>query len=109
MIEEQLPVEVLECQLRKRFESAQISLDPPGRASGVWYLDITDDGHHVVIGWREDAGFGVSSSATHGYGEGADEVYPDLEAAYGRVVSLLLSRTFTSPSDPQEKSAAVKP
>jgi hypothetical protein len=50
--------------------------------------------HPVVIQWQQGQGFGVSSSAKPGFGEGADEVYADEEAAYGRVVSLL----FRAPS-----------
>ena len=95
-----LPIESLERQLRKRFALASISLDCPRERSGVWYLDITHDGHSVVIQWREAAGFGVSSSTSHAYGDGADEVFRDEEAAYGRVVSLVLSRTFTAPPEP---------
>lgn len=53
-----------------------------------------------MIQWQEGRGFGVSSSPAQAFGEGADEVYHDEEAAYGRVVSLLLSGTFTSPPEP---------
>jgi hypothetical protein len=65
----------------------------------MWYLDVVVGGHAVVIQWKEGAGFGVSSSPAHAYGEGADEVYSDEEAAYGRAVSLLLSRAYTSPPE----------
>lgn len=94
------PIESLERQLRKRFESATITLDRPKKSSGIWYLDIKFDQHPVVVQWREGSSFGVSSSDAHGYGDGADEIYPDEESTYGRVVSLLLSRTFTSPPEP---------
>jgi len=59
-------------------------------------LDVGVDGHAVVVQWQADAGFGVSCSPEHSYGEGADEVYLDSEAAYSRVVSLILSRTYTA-------------
>lgn len=93
------PIKLLERQLLARFPEATVSLDAPARPSGTWFLDVNRDGHPVVIAWRDGAGFGVSSSARHGYGEGADEVYQDQEAAYGRVVSLLLSRTHTAPPE----------
>jgi len=93
------PIESLERQLRHRFESARIALDRPKQPSGTWYLDIKFNQHPVVVQWREGSAFGVSSSTSHSYGDGADEVYPNEEATYGRVVSLLLSRTFTSPPE----------
>jgi hypothetical protein len=92
-------IQLLEMQLQKRFPNARISLDPAGKPRGTWFLDINLEGHFVVIQWRADTGFGVSCPADPGFGEGADEVYQDIEAAYGRVVSLLLSRTYTSPPE----------
>lgn len=95
-----IQIESLEHQLRKRFPKATITLDRPKKSTGVWYLDIVNDGHPVAIQWKAGAGFGISSSATHDYGDGADEVHAEEEAAYGRVVSLLLSRIFTSAPEP---------
>lgn len=102
------PIETLEKQLKKRFPAASISLDRPRKQSGIWYLDVELDGHPVVIQWQEGLGFGVSSSPEHAYGEGADEVYPNEEAAYGRVVSLLLSKSFTAPPEPVRLSELRK-
>ena len=96
----QLPIEILARQLRKRFPNAKITLDRPKKRTGVWYLDVSHDGLSAVIQWQEGSGFGVSSSAEHAYGEGADEVYQDEEATYGRMISLLLSRSFTAPPEP---------
>jgi hypothetical protein len=93
------PIQELKRQLRKRFPKAIISLDAPERFSGSWFLDVELDGHLVVIQWKPNAGFGISSSAEHGYGEGPDELYKDVEAVYGRAVSLLLSRCYTSPPE----------
>jgi DNA-binding XRE family transcriptional regulator len=95
-----LPIEMLEKQLRERFPEARITLDRPKRSTGIWYLDVVRDGHPVAVQWKAGAGFGVSSSMAHAYGEGADEVYAEAEAAYGRIVSLLLSRIFTSAPEP---------
>ncbi len=94
-----LPIESLKRKLRKRFPEAIIELDQPRKRSGVWCLDVRRNAHPVIIQWQQSKGFGVSSSAAAAYGEGADEVYVDEEAAYGRVVSLLLSGTFTSPPE----------
>lgn len=103
-----LPIESLESHLRERFPEASVQLDRPRKRSGVWYLDIRQNGHPVIIQWQEGKGFGVSSPAAPGYGEGADEEYPDEEATYGRVVSLLLSGTFTAPPEPVRLSELRK-
>lgn len=92
-----LLIESLERSLKKRFPDAQVSVDRPRKASGVWFLDITQADHPVIVQWQRGKEFGITSSAEHAYGGRADEVYKDEEAAYGRIVSLLLSRTFTSP------------
>lgn len=94
-----LPIESLQRQLQQRFPDACIELDPPKKRSGIWYLDVRRNQHPVIIQWQEGKGFGVSSSGDQAYGEGADEVYPDEEATYGRIVSLLLSGGFTSPPE----------
>jgi DNA-binding XRE family transcriptional regulator len=92
-----MPIESLERSLRKRFPDARVMLDPPRKSSGAWFLDIALNQHPVVVQWQKGKDFGISSSPKKVYGERADEVYKDEEAAYGRIVSLLLSRTFTSP------------
>lgn len=91
------PIESLGRSLKERFPDAQISIDRPRKSSGVWFLDITQANHSVIVHWQEGKEFGITSSTEHVYGGRADEVYKDEEAAYGRIVSLLLSRTFTSP------------
>ncbi len=94
-----LPIESLRDQLHERFPEASVQLDRPKKSSGVWYLDLTRDGQSVVVQWQQRNGFGISSPSESGYGAGADEVYQDEEATYGRVVSLLLSRTSTAPPE----------
>jgi DNA-binding transcriptional regulator YiaG len=75
-------------------------LDAPAKKNGTWSLDAEYDDHLVIVQWQKDAGFGVSCSPAHAYGEGLDEVYQNLEATYARIVCLLLSRTYTAPSAP---------
>ena len=87
------PIQSLERQLRKRFQEARISLDEPSKKDGRWFLDIENDDHFVVVQWKESFGFGISCSPMHSYGEGADEVYQDFEAAYSRIACLRISRT----------------
>jgi len=91
------PIESLQRAMDKRFADAECVLDRPRNASGTWFLDITSPAHSVNVQWQEGKGFGITSSPEHAYGEGADEVYRDEEAAYGRIVSLMLSGMHTSP------------
>lgn len=90
-------MELLAAQLRERFPEGRISLDVPSAPDGVWYLDVEVENHAVAIQWKDGAGFGIECSPSIAYGDGADETYHDLEAAYSRVVSLLLSKTYTAP------------
>jgi DNA-binding XRE family transcriptional regulator len=90
-------IQTLQQQLATDCAGARISLDRPKRASGVWFLEISHNDHHVNVQWRADHGFGVSSSAEAHYGDGPDEIYEDREAVRHRVLSLLLSQGETSP------------
>lgn len=92
-------LELMEEELRDRFPDAKISLDLASAATGASYLDVDAAGHRVIIQWKAGNGFGISCARENYYGEGADEVYQDEEAAYARVLSLLLSRTHTSPPE----------
>jgi hypothetical protein len=53
--------------------------------------------YHLAVAWQANKGFGIVSNDSHGYGEGADEVYEDLEPALPRVVQLLTYRLPTEP------------
>jgi hypothetical protein len=92
-----MPIESLERALKSRFPEAHIAMDRPRKTSGAWFLDIALNRHPVIVQWQHGKEFGISSSPEKAFGDGADEAYKDEEAAYGRIVSLLLSRTFTSP------------
>jgi DNA-binding XRE family transcriptional regulator len=91
------PLETLADKLTKRFPDAITTIDPPGVANGSWWLDVDLKGHAVAIEWRPGKGFGVSTNASDGYGEGPDEVYPTDEAAFQRVSELLTARQRTLP------------
>jgi len=90
-------IENLAKQLADDCPSATVSIDKPKRADGVWFLDVSHDGHTVNVQWQAKHGFGVSGSADASYGEGPDEIYEDTDAVRHRVLSLLLSRGETSP------------
>lgn len=83
--------------LTARFPAASLAIDRPAVESGGWFLDATLQGHLVVVEWRTDRGFGVSTPSEDDYGAKPDEVYGTVTAAYDRVVELLLSQTGTVP------------
>lgn len=85
-----------EC-LAARFPTACLTIDRPDLVSAGWFLDATLQGHLVVVEWRADRGFGVSTPSEDDFGTKPDEVYPTTDTAYERVVELLLSRTGTIP------------
>ena len=93
------PIQSLEQQILRRFPAARMTLDPAETPDGSWFLDIELDGHTLAIQWRADRGFGVTANPGAGYGEGADEVYADLETTSQRVLSLLLTQGRTVPPD----------
>lgn len=90
-------IQTLQQQLATDCPGAAISIDRPKRATGVWFLDISHNDHHVNVQWQASHGFGVSSSAEALYGDGPDEIYEDREAVRHRVLSLLLSQGETAP------------
>lgn len=79
------------------FPDARVTLDEPVATNGVWSLNLFRLGYHLAVAWKEGQGFGVVSDDDHGYGEGADEAYDDLEQALPRVVRLVTYRVSTSP------------
>ncbi|MFO0843742.1 MAG: hypothetical protein U0797_15335 [Gemmataceae bacterium] len=82
-------IQALQERVSKRFPTAKITLDPSGRPTGSWFLDITLDDQPVVVEWRAGRGFGINASRTTAYGEGPDEIVSDLETACHLVVGIL--------------------
>jgi len=79
------------------FPTARVNLDEPLRKTGVWALDVFLPDYHLAIAWQAKKGFGLVSDETHGYGEGADEVFDDLDNALPRIVHLLNCKRPTVP------------
>lgn len=92
------PIERMERSVRARFPAAELELDPAATRTGGWFLDVRLAGHHVLVEWRLDRGFGITSDPELAYGEGADEVFTDEGAAFSRVIELLETRGRTSPA-----------
>lgn len=83
--------------LQKEFPTARVDLDEPLRKAGVWALDVFLPDYHLAIAWQAKKGFGLVADETHGYGEGADEVFDDLDNALPRVLNLLNCKRPTVP------------
>jgi DNA-binding Xre family transcriptional regulator len=92
------PIANIEKNLHSRFPKATVDVDPPANSDGVWFLNISSDGHAVAVQWQAGRGFGLTTNPSpDAYGEGAHEVFEDDDGAYKRIVSLLLGRSDTSP------------
>lgn len=90
-------LEQLRERLAHRFPEASLAIDAPDVDTGTWFLDAGLQGHLVVVQWRVDRGFGVSTPTRDDFGAKPHELYQTLDAAYDRVVELLLSQTRTIP------------
>ena len=90
------PVAMLQARLRARFPEAVVDADDPQDSNGPWFLDAKLRGHSLTVQWSSRHGFGISAGRSATYGEGADEVYADLDSAYQRVVDLFLARESTN-------------
>lgn len=90
-------IELVQDLLARRFPQASVTLDQPDTPSASWWLDVAVDSHSVTVEWKPAVGFGVSTPTADDYGSGPDEVYPDPETAYRRILELLLSQTRTIP------------
>jgi DNA-binding XRE family transcriptional regulator len=83
--------------LRERLPGAAVEVDAPARLLGNWFVNVNANDQSLVVEFRPKLGFGLSSTPSDGYGEGADEFFPDEEALVDRVVTLLRSRERTEP------------
>ncbi|HVC99248.1 MAG TPA: XRE family transcriptional regulator [Pirellulales bacterium] len=91
------PVQKLAKVVKKRFPTAKCNLDPAENDAGSWFLDVGMAGHGLNVEWQPKRGFGLTARDDAVYGEGADEVYPELGAATRRVLWLLEHKSRTSP------------
>ena len=93
-------IERLRDDLVRRFPELSADIDAPTDERGSWFLDVRRAGEGlspVVVEWRPDRGFGVSTPRDDDYGAGPDEVYTNVKAALDRVVSLVLSCLRSEP------------
>ena len=87
------PIEALRDALAARFPRLATEIDAPADGAGAWQLDVRPGGGSpwIVVEWRSDVGFGVSTPDADDYGTKPDEIHPNTKAAYDRVVQLILS------------------
>ena len=94
-------VERLHELLVGRFPDLKIEIDPPGEDfsdTGPWFVNAFRPGlSPIAIEWRANRGFGVSTPGPNDYGSGVDEAFPNAEAAFVRVVQLILSGESSVP------------
>lgn len=83
--------------LRKRFPTAEITVDSPESNGGSWFLDVKLNGYSLVVEWRRKRGFGIVAGREVDYGEGADEIYRTRQSTARRILELLESRSPTLP------------
>ncbi len=98
------PIKRLRDDLIKRFPDMDAQIDTPADATGLWQLDLRPSGGSpwIVVEWKPDMGFGVSTPGADDYGTKPDELYPNAKAAYNRVAELIVSGGHTA------KAAAVR-
>lgn len=92
-------IEKLRDDLTRRFPSLPIKIDPPADDRAPWFLDLQRAGDvpPLIVEWRPDRAFGLSTPGEGDYGTGPDEVYSNIKAAFDRVVRLILSAGRTEP------------
>ena len=96
-IETKNDIQRMQDVLQRKFPTAEVSLDEPLRKTGIWALDVFLADYHLAITWQAKKGFGLVADESHGYGEGADEVFDDLDSALPRVLHLLNCKRPTVP------------
>ena len=94
-------IERIRDDLTARFPDLAITLDAPENDRGSWFLDVKRGRglSPVVVEWRPDRGFGVSTAEADDFGSGPDEIYTNTKATYDRVVRLVLSGGRSEPPE----------
>ena len=87
----------LESRVREEVPGVQARLDLAEVPEASSWLDLTLRDLRATVEWRPGRGFGVSSSLEPVYGEGSDEIYPDVSTALNRLVAVLEKGSRTKP------------
>ncbi len=91
-------IERLRDELSRRFPDFSMTIAAPDNHQGPWFLDIQrGEASPVVVEWRSDRGFGVSTPKEDDFGIGPDEIHSNTKSAFDRVLRLILSGGSTEP------------
>ncbi len=85
-------IQRLQSRVVRRFPKANVSIDEPVKANGIWFLDIRFAGKHIVVQWQAAHGYGVSdinTATSCPLDSKPDEVFMDRDRVFSRVISLL--------------------
>ena len=94
-------IERLQAALTKEFPALATSIDPPVGDHGSYFLDIPRPGlQPIVVEWRPDRGFGVSTPTSDDYGDGADEIHSGVTDTCSRVAALIRSGGMAGYANP---------
>jgi hypothetical protein len=91
--------------VRKNFSTARAMVDPAECEEGSWFLDVHLEEYWLNVEWDPKRGFLLTARDDVVFGEGADEVYPDLSGAVRRVLWLLEHKSRTAP--PLEEAVSL--
>lgn len=81
----------LATQLLERVPGVTVKVTAPSGRGSVWWVDASARGHHVVVEWSLEDGFGLSSTEDNDFNTAASEVIADADDAVDRVVDVLKS------------------
>jgi hypothetical protein len=99
----------LESRVREELPGVQARLDLAVAPEASSWLDLTLRDLRATVEWRPGKGFGVSSSPETVYGEGSDELYPDVSTALNRLVAVLKKGSRRKPDRPTILTWSPKP
>ncbi len=98
------PFEQILPAILARFSGARCVVDPAEQQTGSWFLDITTGNCTLVVEWRPDRGYAVSTTRDAVYGDGTGAFLAEPRAVTRRLFELLEQQPaapapLTSPDD----------
>lgn len=95
-----LPIDKLKHDLEARLHEVEIDTSRADDPNGWHFLHLRTDGFEVSVQWKQAQGFGLSSFGDDlddlsGLFEAPDEWYSHQDAAFHRIVSLVIDRKST--------------
>ena len=79
----------LAARLLERVPGIVVKVTAPSGRGTVWWIDASARGHHVVVEWSPEDGFGLSSSDGNDFNTAASETIADADDALARIVDVL--------------------